>query len=325
MPPAAAFHHRVDEGVVEKGSPRQTFTLPVGGQSLQYSGTLGRPGTGYRTTTRLLIGGVTTLDWTYQGSGAQVDRTEPLIRLSPNGLTYLCLCVEGTARLRHRSADLLLKPGRAALCSTTNPLEARHSAHNRLLTIYVDEARLESQVPGVTRLIGSTLAVEGVGELLVQHVLATMKVASGLDSAGLAAASEAVSDLLVGTLCRRTQPVSPALEAQISAYVDSWLGDPELTVERIAAAHHISVRTLHRVFQQRGETVSTHIKNRRLDGCHADLLARPDLMIGAICAKWGITDIAHFSRQYKARFGCTPTDTRDRVLLPRVPRGATSL
>jgi AraC-like DNA-binding protein len=123
-----------------------------------------------------------------------------------------------------------------------------------------------------------------------------------------------VSDLLVGTLSRRAQPVSPALEAQISAYIDSWLGDPELSVERIAAAHHISVRTLHRVFQQRGETVSTHIKNRRLDGCHADLLARPDLMIGAICAKWGITDIAHFSRQYKARFGCTPTDTREQRL-----------
>jgi AraC-like DNA-binding protein len=314
MPPAAAFHHRVDEGVVEKAGPRQTFALPIGGQSLQYTGTLGRPGTGYRTVTRLLVGGVTTLDWTYQGTGAQVDRTEQLIRLSPNGLTYLCLCVEGTTRIRHRGAELLLKPGRAALCSTTNPLEARHSAQNRLLTVYADAARLESQVPGISRLLGTSLVVEGVGELLTQHVLATMKVASGLDSPGLAAASEAVSDLLVGTLSRRTQPVSPALEAQISAYIDSWLGDPELSVERIAAAHHISVRTLHRLFQQRGETVSTHIKNRRLDGCHADLLARPDLMIGAICAKWGITDIAHFSRQYKARFGCTPTETREERL-----------
>ncbi|HEY0495947.1 MAG TPA: helix-turn-helix domain-containing protein [Kutzneria sp.] len=314
MPPAAAFHHRVDEGVVEKTSPRQTFALPVGGQSLQYAGTLGRPGSGYRTVTRLLIGGVTTFDWTYQGSGARIERSEALIRLSPNGLTYLCVCVDGTTRLRHRGAELLLKPGRAALCSTVNPLEARHSTQNRLLTVYVDSVRLESQIPGVGRLIGTTLAVEGVGELLVQHMLATMKVAAGLDSAGLAAASEAVSDLLVGTLSRRAQPVSPALEAQISAYIDSWLGDPELSVERIAAAHHISVRTLHRVFQQRGETVSTHIKNRRLDGCHADLLARPDLMIGAICAKWGITDIAHFSRQYKARFGCTPTDTREQRL-----------
>jgi AraC-like DNA-binding protein len=304
MPPAAAFHHRVDEGVVEKAGPRQTFALPVGGQSLQYAGTLGRPGSGYRTVTRLLIGGVTTFDWTYQGSGAQIERGDALIRLSPNGLTYLCVCVDGTTRLRHRGA----------LCSTVDPLEARHSTQNRLLTVYVDALRLESQIPGVNRLIGTTLAVEGVGELLVQHMLATMKVAPGLDPAGLAAASEAVSDLLIGTLSRRAQPVSPALEAQISAYIDSWLGDPELSVERIAAAHHISVRTLHRVFQQRGETVSTHIKNRRLDGCHADLLARPDLMIGAICAKWGITDIAHFSRQYKARFGCTPTDTREQRL-----------
>ncbi|MFC0430283.1 hypothetical protein [Kutzneria buriramensis] len=63
-----------------------------------------------------------------------------MIWLPPNGLTYLCLCVEGTTRLRHRSADLLLKPARTTLCSTTNLLEARPSAHNRLLTIYIDAA-----------------------------------------------------------------------------------------------------------------------------------------------------------------------------------------
>lgn len=64
------------------------------------------------------------------------------------------MCVDGTIRLRHRGAELLLKPGRAALCSTVNPLEARNSTQNRLL--------------------GATIAVEGVGELLMQHILATM-------------------------------------------------------------------------------------------------------------------------------------------------------
>ncbi|OZD79350.1 hypothetical protein CH273_14085 [Rhodococcus sp. 05-339-2] len=33
--------------------------------------------------------------------------------------------------------------------------------------------------------------------------------------------------------------------------------------------------------------------------------------MGALAASWGFTDPAHFSRAFRARFGCTPKDFRD--------------
>ena len=97
---------------------------------------------------------------------------------------------------------------------------------------------------------------------------------------------------------------------RIALYMDSRLGDPELSVHRIAAAHHVSVRTLYRIFARRGDTVHGYLRTRRLDRARHDLLTRPDLTVSAICTRWGITDVSHFARQYRARFGCTPRETR---------------
>jgi AraC-like DNA-binding protein len=40
----------------------------------------------------------------------------------------------------------------------------------------------------------------------------------------------------------------------------------------IAAAHHISVRLLHKLFQEQGQTVAGWIRARRQQGCQRDLL-----------------------------------------------------
>lgn len=307
MAPQATFQHHVHEGTVRNGGGTGTFGLAVGSRQMQWRGTLGRPGSKYRTVNRVAPGEVTTLDWTYDGTGTNV-------RLFPcaDALTCLCLPVDGSLRLRQRGSDFVLTPGYFALFTTGEPLTVQHSARSRTLCLFVPTSRLASAPPE----LASPRPIAGVADLLVRHVLATMRVGADLDSGELAAASLATAELLSATLSRKDE-----LLARIDGYIDSRLADPELSVEQIAAAHHISVRTLHRVFSHRGQTVSAHIRARRLDRCRAELLARPDVLIGTICAKWGITDVAHFSRQYKARFGCTPSESRGTE--PVVPRALT--
>ncbi|MGO4423445.1 AraC family transcriptional regulator, partial [Streptomyces sp. MCAF7] len=59
------------------------------------------------------------------------------------------------------------------------------------------------------------------------------------------------------------------LLARINAFIDHHLGDPELGPAAIAAHHHVSVRTLHLLFQSEPETVSAWIRRCRLEHCHA--------------------------------------------------------
>ncbi|MFJ1730840.1 helix-turn-helix domain-containing protein [Streptomyces sp. NPDC088254] len=112
--------------------------------------------------------------------------------------------------------------------------------------------------------------------------------------------------------CRRC-----ALRRQIDAFIQRRLGDPDLTPATIAEAHHISVRYLYQIFDTHQMTVAAWIRHCRLEHCHRDL-ADPRLRshsIRVIANRWGFSDAAHFSRAFRAAYGISPRDHRNRGLL----------
>jgi AraC-like DNA-binding protein len=103
-----------------------------------------------------------------------------------------------------------------------------------------------------------------------------------------------------------------ALVAGIHAYIEQRLADPSLSPSQVARAHHISVRYLHRLFEDEETTVSELIRRRRLARCHRDLLdpGLRDLPVAAVGARWGLPTAAHFSRAFRAAYGVTPGELR---------------
>jgi AraC-like DNA-binding protein len=102
----------------------------------------------------------------------------------------------------------------------------------------------------------------------------------------------------------------------IRTYIDCHLDDPGLSPAGIAAAHHISVRSLHLLFRQNGLTVGSHMRAQRLERCRADL-ADPHLAgwsVGRIRGRWGFADAAVFGRAFKAAYGMPPGEYRKRRL-----------
>ena len=108
-----------------------------------------------------------------------------------------------------------------------------------------------------------------------------------------------------------------ALQAQIHEFIQQRLGDPRLCPDIIAAAHRVSTRYLHLLFQEQGLTpVAGWIRERRLERCRHDL-ANPSQQgrpIHAIAARWGFPDPAHFSRTFRTAYGMSPRDYRHLML-----------
>ncbi|TDD84049.1 AraC family transcriptional regulator [Actinomadura darangshiensis] len=103
-----------------------------------------------------------------------------------------------------------------------------------------------------------------------------------------------------------------ALMAQIYAFMRKNLGDPHLTPGVIAEAHYISLRYLHKLFQQEGQTVAGWVRERRLELCRRDL-ADPGLTalsISAIACRWGYRNPAHFSQAFRSAYGLSPRQFR---------------
>ncbi|MEV2278644.1 helix-turn-helix domain-containing protein [Nocardiopsis sp. NPDC049922] len=108
-----------------------------------------------------------------------------------------------------------------------------------------------------------------------------------------------------------------ALLDRVQDHIERHLGE-DLSPESIAAAHHVSVRSLHALFQRQGETVNGYVRRRRL-GCIRRDLADPGLAhlpAYAVAARWGIRDATHLSRLFRAEFGVSPRRFRERVRRP---------
>jgi AraC-like DNA-binding protein len=103
-----------------------------------------------------------------------------------------------------------------------------------------------------------------------------------------------------------------ALIASVHAYVERHLPDPALSPARVAEAHYISVRYLHRLFEAEETTVAELIRRRRLDRARRDLLdpALRDVPVAAVGARWGLPTAAHFSRLFRTAYGVTPGELR---------------
>ncbi|HEY9499809.1 MAG TPA: helix-turn-helix domain-containing protein [Terrimesophilobacter sp.] len=91
-------------------------------------------------------------------------------------------------------------------------------------------------------------------------------------------------------------------------HIESRLGEIDLSPDRIAAAQNMSTRTLHRLFESEGLTISGWIRERRLEQCRIDLSdgSGENVPVSSIGTKWGLWDAAHFSRLFKAAYGLSP-------------------
>ncbi|GAA1768279.1 AraC family transcriptional regulator [Kocuria aegyptia] len=95
-------------------------------------------------------------------------------------------------------------------------------------------------------------------------------------------------------------------------YIDEHLGE-SIDLAQLAAAARISTHQLVIAFRQHlGTTPGGYLRTARLDAAHHDLLAadpaRGDT-VGAIAYRCGFATLARFATEYRAQYGCTPTET----------------
>ena len=98
----------------------------------------------------------------------------------------------------------------------------------------------------------------------------------------------------------------------VQSFIEANLGDPGLDPEDIARASFISTRYLHKLFEAEGTSVCQWIRAARLERCRRDLLD-PSLAhqtILAIASRWGLPGPQHFSRLFRAAYGCSPRELR---------------
>lgn len=138
--------------------------------------------------------------------------------------------------------------------------------------------------------IGDRLARSAV-DLLAVLVMELLQAETGAETSG---ASKAGAEML----------------SRIRAFIEEHLTEPELSPESIARAHHISVRYLHKLFQDDGTTVGQWVRQRRLDSCRRELgrTSHRRTTVAAVAQRWGFSSPSHFSRTFRDAYGVSPRE-----------------
>jgi AraC family transcriptional regulator, positive regulator of tynA and feaB len=206
-----------------------------------------------------------------------------------------------------------LRPGGAVFWDSARPVRFAVRQPLTKRTLVLPRAALHEVIgrswdAGGMALDGSapaTLLLAGYLDLLARTL-------PTLGPAAVTAARNATLELVAGTL-RPPDAVggavpAPALRATMEAWIDRNLR-AELTPAAIAAAHSVSVRTVHRTFASAGQTVGEVVRVRRLARARGELAARGE-PISVIARRWGFADSSHFTRAFRTHYGTTPSDYR---------------
>ncbi|MFJ6417970.1 helix-turn-helix domain-containing protein [Paeniglutamicibacter sp. NPDC091659] len=249
-----------------------------------------------------------------------VRRTEELVAAGDTPYFKLNLQLSGHGMLLQGGRETVLRPGELAIYDTQQPYTLLFEEDFRTLVLMFPHHLLGLPARDVSELtavgIGSRNQIGcAVAPFLTQiaHMLPQMGgpigqrlAANAVDILGTLLASELHerNELLDGNQSRQIR--------QIQAYIEEHLSDSRLSPGAVADAHFMSLRSLHKLFADTGHTVAEWIRTRRLEHCRRDLEdpLQVQVPVGAIGARWGLPDGAHFSRVFRASYGCSPTAFR---------------
>ncbi|MER8001137.1 helix-turn-helix domain-containing protein [Streptomyces sp. NPDC095613] len=256
-------------------------------------------------------------------------RSAALIRKADPQLYSVVYTLRGELRVAQAGREAAVTTHEFALYDSSSPFRMRITTGKREITtvmhVHVPRTALSLPPDRVARLLTLPLpGREGVGGLLIQFFTSLTVDPAGyrptdaprLGTVGLSLLTATLAhhldtdDLVPGESDRRT------LVLRVKAFIRQHLHEPRLSPSDIAAAHHISVSYLHRLFQAHDLTVSAWIRCQRLERARRDL-ADPALRtvpVHRIAGGCGFSDHATFTRAFRAAYGVPPRDFRRQAL-----------
>ena len=256
---------------------------------------------------------------------ATVTRTPALIAQADPDLLKIVLVRRGSCLVSQEGRQARLTAGGFALYDTRRPYAVvcgpGQDQPVQMMTFMFPPTLLPLSRNWIRQLVAVPFpAGAGLGDVTSQFLLQLARNVDHYSPAEAARLSTAAVEVLGTRLAHElgaddwdTPEVRKHAQlVAVQAFIQENLGDPGLSPSMIAAAHHMSLRSLHQLFHDKGLTVAGWVRRRRLERCRHDLsdpalASRP---VAAIAARWGFPNPGDFSRAFRTVHGLPPAEYR---------------
>lgn len=267
--------------------------------------------------------------WTLGDVAVSRHRSGPLtyrrraahLRMAGEDSFLVTLPQAGPVRFEQRGRSVACGPGAFVIEHGAEPYEFAHDGPCDLFVLKFARAGLERRLRAPARFCALRFdAGTGVGALMAGLVRASEAAAPDMSGAARALAGTQIADLLALAVEGDARAAASGLSsvraahlARVRALLRARAGEPGLAAGEVAAAAGLSLRYLHDLLRDTGETFGGHLRAARLEAARA-ALARPGerRSVAEIALACGFADPSAFARAFRARFGLSPSEARGR-------------
>lgn len=243
----------------------------------------------------------------------RVSRDSSQVRRYLDDHFYLNLQLAGKSYNVQHSSSSILSPGDLVLLDTTRPFTMDFHGDFAQLSIMLPRQSLIDLLPEAEDMVGQKLS-SASAKISAELLLSIARSAGKLNPAEADMVSTQAISLLANTY--RVSDMNPLSHnvgplKQVKFFLYEHLSDADLTLQSIAAAHQMSVRTLQRLFSNETHSVTEYLLHVRLKHAYR-LLSNSNnrQSILDIAYASGFKNASHFSRVFKQEYGQTPMEVR---------------
>ena len=245
-------------------------------------------------------------------------RDSELIKKDRSNSFALLIAQSGNIFVTHQGRDLRLGCGDATLLHSRASGDVGSLEQFSYMPVLIPHAELATRVPRFGDAI--TRRVPRQSEVLqLMRTYLRVLVKGRFSREGHQTIGEHIVDLAALAITSHGALGESSLSAVAAAYtraifdcITSHYSDPELSVPKVAQRLGISPRYLQRLLEKSGTSFTGHLAEVRLKHAFALLTAqaKSDVRICDVALQAGFSDISHFNRLFRSRFGDTPKGVR---------------